>query len=696
MRPEEKKFIQDNQHKLSPQEIARRLGVKERKVVKYLDMKKQKAGVKAAKQEEGAPVAKTGLLKILIAVLVISAVTFASYSNTFKSPMLWDDINLVKNNPDIKSFKTAGKALRENLGYGVVQQKSSSYRPFQSITYIFDYEIWGNNVFGFHLTNVTFHALAALAAFWLILVLFNDYFLALFTAMIYAVHPIHTEAVAYISGRADPMSSAFILAALVCYILYHKKPNVLYLVFGALLFVGGLGSRENSIILPLLALLYNYVFKKKIQWPAIATFVGIGLLYIIGRVTETIGAIGESQTLGTTIMQRLPGTFVAMTNYMRLMFMPVNLHMEYGRPVFPWSDPKAIAGVFIVAAVIALAVYMRKRNTLVCFGLLWYLVNIIPVSNIVPVNAYMAEHWLYVPCIGIILIVCHYLRNAFDRPAWRNAVLIAVIAVTSVFGYMTYQQNKTWQNPIAFYQGLIKYAPRSARLYSDLSTAYFAEGRYDSAIAVLKTAIQLKPDYAFAHNNIGAIYNAKKEYDKAIPHLKKAIELNEGYDVAHFNLGNAYKDSGQLELAAENYEKCIEINPRYFDAYDALGIIYSNTNDLAKAEAFYKKAIDLFPEGPRAYNNLASAYLRANRLDEALQYYEMALERQPDHPGILHNMGNIYARMKQTEKAIYYLEKAVSANTTYKETYTRLAAIYQSIGKTKEAQELIAKAKQLK
>src|SRR5512134_3558427 len=124
MRAEDKKFIQDNQGKLSAQEIARRLKVKERKVIKYLEHKKTKVGAQAARQEEErAAGAKHGILKVAIAVILIAGITFGSYSNTFKSPMLWDDINLVKNNPDIKSWRTAGKALRENLGYGVVQQK---------------------------------------------------------------------------------------------------------------------------------------------------------------------------------------------------------------------------------------------------------------------------------------------------------------------------------------------------------------------------------------------------------------------------------------------------------------------------------------------------------------------------------------------------------------------------------------------
>ncbi|HLF18227.1 MAG TPA: tetratricopeptide repeat protein [Candidatus Omnitrophota bacterium] len=697
MKPEEKKFILENKERLSTQQLAQRLNLKERKVKKLLEREKDKVSVTVQKRTAEEP-KKRGVhpVFVLLAVLSIVGLVFLSYSNTFQSPMLWDDINLVKNNPDVKSWNTVAKALRENLGYGVVQQKSSSYRPLQSLTYIIDHTIWKENAFGFHLTNTILHALVALGVFWLIQTLFKDFFLSATTALVYAVHPIHTEAVTYISGRADPLSTVFLLSAYACYVQYAQRPRWWLLPFMSLSFIAALGSRENTIILPVLALLYHYVFRKPIRWTSFATLIGLGLLYIILRATETIGAIGESQTLGTSIMQRLPGTFVAMTNYMRIMFLPLDLHMEYGRPVFQWADPKALIGIVVVAAIVTAAIKMRGKNALISFGLLWYLVNIIPVSNIVPVNAYMAEHWLYIPSIGIIVIVAYGAKKLFDVPPLRNAVLIFVIGIVALFSYLTFQQNKTWQNPIAFYEGLLKYAPNSARLYSDLSTAYFSEQRYDAAISVLKKAIQLKPDYAFAHNNLGAIYNAKDEFDKAIPHLKKAIEFNMDYDVANFNLGNAYKETNQIDLAIEHYERTLKINPRYFDAYDALGIIYSNQGNLDKAVENYKKAIDLNPDGPRAYNNLASAYLRFGKQNEAMAYYEKALKLSPSHPGILHNLGNIYDQLGQKEKARQFFEEAVKLNSPHADTYIKLAAIYQAMGKEQEAQALLQKANEIK
>jgi len=693
MKSEQIKYILKNFDHLSTFELAKKFNIKERKIKKILE-KKNKISAKNPKQVH--LIHLFNLKRFTIAILSIIMLAFVSYSNTFTSPFLWDDINLVQNNPNVKSWKTAPKALRENLGFGVVQKKSSSYRPFQSLTYIIDHTFWGENVFGFHLTNIICHILSTLCAFWLIHALFRDQLLAYITCLLYIVHPIHTEAVTYISGRADPLSTIFLLTSLIMYIKFNEKSRIHKLLLMTLSFASALLSKENTIIFPILILLYHFSFKKKVTWIPLFTALGIGVLYVILRMTETIGAIGVSQTLNTTIWQRLPGTFVAMTNYFRLILFPYDLHMEYGRPLFKFTDPKAITGFILTVSFLTAAIRMRKSNALICFSIFWFIINILPVSNIYPVNAYMAEHWLYVPSISAFLLIAYFITKLLRTNRWCHFSITILSITTILSSYLTFQQNKTWSNPISFYEGLLKFAPNSPRLYSDLSTVYYSEKRFDAAIAALQKAIRLSPNYAFAHNNLGAIYNTKNQYEKAIPHLKKAVELNKEYDVANYNLGNAYKETDQNELALSAYQKAVTINPNYAEAYDALGFIYNRMGQSENSIINYKKALSLSPQNISSYNNLGSVYLKTGHTDDALQLYFKALALDPTHPGVIHNIGNVYNIKGDKQKAKEYYEEAIRLNSQYPDTYTKLAIIYQSLGNNDQAEQLLKKAAQLK
>ena len=286
-----------------------------------------------------------------IALLIIAIVGIACYANSLNGNFIWDDHQLVKDNAYIRNWSHVGEIFSENIASGS-GKTYNSYRPLQMITYIIDYSLWGLDARGYHLTNTLLHILAAFSIYWLILLLFKDQFVSCLTALFFVIHPIHTEAVTYISGRADPLSLLFML---LCFIFYIKRISILAI----LCYAAALLSRENSLILPLLLLLYHYSFREKIKMREYLPVAGLTILYMILRVTALSHLLPHASA-GTTLIERLPGSFAAVTNYLRLLVMPFGLHMEYGNPRFSFAHPNVIFGIMLLSVLLIYA--FKRRN----------------------------------------------------------------------------------------------------------------------------------------------------------------------------------------------------------------------------------------------------------------------------------------------------------------------------------------------
>lgn len=503
----------------------------------------------------------------LLYLTLIAAIGLAIYANSLQGKFIWDDNYLIRDNVYIKDWSNTTKIFRGDVGTGV-GKKFSFYRPFQMFTYMLDYSIWELNVFGYHLTNVILHVLAALLLYWFINVLYNNNLLAFLTSILFIVHPIHTEAVSYISGRADLLALVFML---LCFILYaRKRLHIIMLLSYAL----ALFSKENSLILPALIVLYHYVFKKKIEAKRFVPLLAIAVLYIIFRLTW-LSSLLPHLSSSTTLLQRLPGFFVAIVNYLRLLFFPFGLHMEYGDGLFSFREPKATLGITILALLV-LYTFKKRADTLSFFSMSWFFLALLPHSNIYPLNAYMAEHWLYVPSIGFFLVLANGLSSLCRI---KNTKILSIFLITGLlvfYSYLTIGQNQTWREPISFYKRTLDYAPDSVRALNSLGIQYRDTGRNEEAITLFKKAIEINPNYEDAYNSLGIVYGSTGKYEEAIAAFKKALEINPYYVEAYNNLGNVYTLMGKNDIAIELYKMALEINPNYAKAHINLALIYFN------------------------------------------------------------------------------------------------------------------------
>ncbi|MGD9015715.1 MAG: tetratricopeptide repeat protein, partial [Candidatus Omnitrophota bacterium] len=608
---------------------------------------------------------------ILTSIILIITCGFLVYANSLSGEFIRDDNALIRDNPYIRSTQGVLKYFRNNIAMGSGQQWNS-YRPLQMVTYYLDYYLWKLNAKGYRLTNIFLHILVALSIYWLITILFRDQLLSLLCSIFFVIHPIHTQAISYISGRADSLALLFMLLCFIFYIRYLRTKNVILYVLIVLTYVLALFSRENSLILPALLLLYHFTFKKKLKSKAYPSILLVSFIYILLRLT-VLRSLLFNISYSTTLLERVPGFFVAITNYTRLMLFPFNLHAGYGRGVFSLSEPRAILGMVISFCLLTYAFRKRNTNNLVFFAIYWFFIGLLPQSNLYPINAYMAEHWLYLPSIGFFLILAKGISYLYKTKQFKIIALVFIIILSGFYAYLTTRQNRYyWREPIAFYKRNLEYAPNNFMEYNNLGLAYYQIGKIPEAITAYKQAIEIKPDFVQAYNNLASAYEDIGKREEAIALLKQAIEIMPEFVKAYYNLGAIYSAHGKNQEAIAAYKQAIKIKPDFAEAYYNLGLIYYAINKNEEAIDAYKQAIKADPRYAEAYNNLGLAYHNIGRNQAAIDSLKKAIKINSNYAQAYNNLGAICSAHGQNQEAITAYKQAIKIKPDLPEAHNNL------------------------
>jgi tetratricopeptide (TPR) repeat protein len=477
--------------------------------------------------------------------------------------------------------------------YSDVLTESAFYRPLQAFTHMVDYSLWKLNPSGYHAMNIFLHILASLSLYWLVNIIFQDKLLSFFTAILFVVHPIHTEAITYISGRADPMALLFMLISFIFYIKYLKTENVGTYLLIFLSYTLALLSKENSLILPVLLLLYHFSFKKRIKLKAIMPFVILVTCYLGSRLILLKSATIHISKF-SEITARIPGFFAALGSYLKLLVLPFGLHVDYGNRLFSFSSWKPLSGLIILTCLLVYAGKKRNSNNLVFFSISWFFLGLLPVSNIFfPLPFYLAEHYLYLPSIGFFLILAKLLTDVYRIKKYRLLVKGLVVFLLVFYSHLTIKQNRYWNNPFSLFQNSLKYEPQNPRSYNNLGIAYADAGKTSEAISCFLKVLEIKPDHLRAQNNLGLQYAKKDKHQEAIALFKKVTKTKPNYSEAYNNLGSVYLAKGEVNQAIATYKKALEINPDYALAHNNLGVAYHYKKDYDLAGRHFNKAIKL-------------------------------------------------------------------------------------------------------
>jgi tetratricopeptide (TPR) repeat protein len=615
----------------------------------------------------------------------------AAYCRTFAVPPLFDDDASIADNPTIHRLATA---------FVPPSYATVGGRPILNLSLALNYSISGNQVWSYHVLNLAIHVCAGLVLFGIVRRTLairgvgDAPILALSVALLWALHPLHTESVTYIVQRAESLMGLFYLATLYFFIRGAERaasgfnPWFLLSVAACLL---GMATKEVMVSAPLVVLLYDRTFLSggfHEAWrQRKGVYVGLGATWIIlpFLVLSTHGRGGTAGFgSGVSVGSYALTEFRAIVHYLRLSIWPRPLVFDYGTALAPASF-RVLADAFAIAVLLAATIWaLVRRPTLGFLGFCFFAV-LAPSSSFVPVASEpMAEHRMYLALIPIVVLAVWVLHRWARRGAPTIcAVLAAALLVATLVRNTAYASNeRIWSDTVAK-------LPDNERAHNNLGTALDDEGRTDEAIEQFQRVLQIKPDLAEAHGNLGhALSKVPGRMGEAIAQYRESLRLKPDYFRAHINLGNALEDEGHIGEAIEQDEEALRLRPDFAQAHSNLGSALAKMpGRVSEAIDECEEAIRLKPDLAEAHSNLGSALAMVpGRLDEAVAQSAEAIRLQPGDAKAHNNMGNVLVKAPgRLDDAIAQFEEALRLRPSMAEAHNNLGNALNAKGRPEEA-----------
>ena len=538
-----------------------------------------------------------------VAAVCIIAAGCLAYANTLTNGFVWDDASsllLHKHVQDPTKFFRLFAEDQHAFGRG----QGNFYRPLVSVSFMLDFfftrpndwvpqaGIPNPNPALYHITNTLWHILAALGFLALLRRMGAPVGVWMTAPLLFVAHPLHTEAITYISGRADPMSAAFMFAA-VCLALPGDdgKTGKGSLILGGLCFVGGLLSKESATILPVLmaiTLAASFMMRKSAgETPGAArTFTPLGIAvalfvaYAVLRTTVLKFVVGQGASQASGFGQRVLEAGMAFAEYIRLLFVPTHLHMERTLDGMPaWT---AALGWLLIAAIIAGAVLLwRARQHRAALGLVWFIVAWLPISGLFPLNAPMAEHWMYMPMAGFWWALAEVAVWAARNRSMQVAAGAAAYALLLLFLALSAQRNRDWKDNESIYRATLRENPKSLRVQYNLAVTYSdilknpagAKRHYQRVIelAELRQSAfggtkMLGEEEIESHLSLGKLFFAERDYYSAAKHYALIAGIGDERfkpvaGSASLGLGEVLVAMGDMRRANEAFKRAVTLCP---------------------------------------------------------------------------------------------------------------------------------------
>ncbi len=587
----------------------------------------------------------------LFALLLLLALL--PYVNTLQNGFVYDDNNEVLTNPYIRSFSHVGDIFSTRiLAHLGARGATNYYRPISIFGFLICYKLFGLLPYGFHLANLLLHALIVCVLFGLTKRLFHDQWLAFAAAAIFALHPIHTESVAWVSGVTDLELALFYLATF-WFFLASARPQGARSEWMQLGMVGSfilaLLSKEQAVTLPLTAMIYEHFYRGDragTTWrQKVSRYGSLWLLvvvYVLFRI-RFFGAFAPVQlTRNVSWYEAILSAAPLAGLYVWKMIWPVHLiaYYPFHKSVTP-LDPRVLAGVAALGLCALAFVVLWKRHHRVSFGFIWFFINIAPVLNSrwLGPNVF-TERYLYLPSVGLCWVAALWVQEIWmwhGRPArdlswpgwpwhkvWRVAfgTALGVLAVLAFVRIVT--RNRDWRDDETYYRVTLAAVPEAGSLRLNLGAVYWNRMQPDAAEREWKKALEVSPDSAPLLNNLGLVYAGKKQYDEAIAYFQRSMRLRPNYTDAHLNLGRIYETMGKTLEAELQLRAAVALAPLSVQTRNELGSLYLTAGRLPEAETQFQASAASIPN-PGAFDSLGDIAMRQGRRDAAEQDYRQAI-----------------------------------------------------------------------
>ncbi len=605
-----------------------------------------------------------GLLVVLAAGLV--------YLNSLSNGFVYDDHFVVVQN-DLVHRVDLPRIFGNEYWSGFSQDGGGTYyRPLTTLSFALDYAAWGEDPFGFHLTNLILHAISTFLLYLVCIRLIRNRPAALFAALLFAVHPVHTEAVSNISGRSDLLFGVFGLTALLLYIRNSARFGTAAVVFLALC------AKESALVLPALFLFCDLIWKpnaapnlRAYLWKrfcahhvwtlaSVAAFIVLRVI-AVGNLRPVTPSPLDNPLVGADLAARLFTLPALVLHNLRLLTFPARLSADYSFNQIPvFTSPfhlQFVLGslVLFLAGLAVVRCWGRSRIGIFGVGLVW-LPLALNLNPVLPAGSILAERYLYLPSAGFCLLVgLAALRLRSDwlaRPARRQVCLALALLLLAAGAYRTIVRNRDWRNDEALFRSAVAACPNSIRAHLNLALLLHKKGSFSEAVSEYRQILSIQGAFPAVHYDLAEAYRHLGQQGKALYHYRQAVRFKPDFVEAWTALGNLCLNLGKVADAERAFKTALDLSPKLAGLYNQLGVIYQSRGDLTSARDAYEKAISGNYHHPGVFCNLGVVYAQQGRLELARKAYHLALKLQPDLAIAHFHLANLYRNEGNAAPAI--------------------------------------------
>ena len=577
-------------------------------------------------------------------VLVLFAIAIACYVNTLTNAFVYDDELQILRNPYIKSWHFLPQIFRTTVWSFIgAAGDTNYYRPLMTLTYLAEWKIFGDSPVGYHLFNIVLHALVVCCVYYAGRELFKSEWIGFLAGLLFAVHPVHTEAVAWIAAVPDLEATLLCLLAFYVYIRSPEPGWKQQLVIVGCFLLALLAKEPALMLAPLLVAYEHFVraphggpWRPRVRRYLLPCVAAVG--YLILRIALLGKLAPVLQRAQLSWPEAIRSGFALITAYARLLFWPAKLSaFHVFHPSSSFLTTPTLLGIGIVLSAVGLIALLYKRWPEVAFSMAWIGITLAPVLNARwMAGNVLTERYLYLPSVGFCWIAGWAAVKAWNwlearggaAAYYRFGLAACGVGLLAAGAGATWARNRVWKDDLTLYRKTLETDPDSHIMHMNLGVTYYGMRNYAGAEAELRRALELKPDSTNELNALGCVYLEEGRLEEAGESLRQAIAAKPTWTDPHFNYGRVLKAMGQDDAALAEFRKGVELGPVNASARLFLAKELEERGDTAAAEAEYRASVELAPT-LEAQRGLADLLLRTGRDGEAIVLLKDLAKRFP-------------------------------------------------------------------
>jgi tetratricopeptide (TPR) repeat protein len=575
------------------------------------------------------------------APVLILAATFLVFSPTLRNEFVnWEDDVNVTENPFIKQLNA------ENIKGLFKQTITGGYRPLATLTYAVEHHFFGLNPLVYHLNNILLHLLCTLLFYVFLRRMGASLFISFCAAMLFGIHPMRVESVAWVTERKDVLYSLFFLLSMILYLQWYRKKRLLFYLLALAAFILALLSKIQAVALPVILLLMDYYHEKRFS---LRQLIDKTPFLILSLATGILGIfiLGSQGTLITE--STIPG-------WQRIFIGTYSLCVYLVKSVFPYQlsaiypNPASLSLLFYLsaAAVLVLAAVVWRFGKSVrelVFGSLFFLVNIVFVLQVLGAGqAFLADRFTYLAYGGLFFLIAwglNFLMNSRVKPF----LLLFITAYLIVLGAGTWDRVKVWRTSESLFTDVIRKFPDCSIAHNNLGLWYRDRDQNEKALESYTRAIQANPAGHLSYSNRGETWFALGEIDKALVDMNIALRINPDYGKALSNRGAIRGARKEYDLALSDLDKAIQLDPKSLQAYQNRVLVHYALGNFEMAAEDCTSFLRIEPYNPDILNHRGLCYDRLNRNEESLNDFNLAIQLNPSRGNYFRNRSYLLAKV---------------------------------------------------